>query len=260
GVVGDVRRHAIALAHDLAEGQVAPIEVDGLADRPGPAVDETRRPDPDPEQRGGAAVEELVEKLEDELDGGVAVASVDRQLHASADLAAEVDQAAGEMLLAEVESDDQTGVVLDLDEDGGLAAAGWAAADLAHDAVVEEDGNDVGDSGTGEAGESGHLGATDRPEVVQGANDESLVVAAGLSVRGLCRQRHTAVRASSGPAPSAELRPVDGQSAGWVGALSSRWTKTAAARASPRARQAAKEIALRRARNSVPPSYARSPR
>src|SRR6185436_20039046 len=32
-------------------------------------------------------------------------------------------------------------------------------------------------------------------------------------------------------APTAELRPVDGQSAGWVGALSSRWTKIAAARA-----------------------------
>ena len=60
------------------------------------------------------------------------------ELDGAADLAAEVDERAGEVLLAEVEPDDEAGVVVDLEEDRGLAAARRPAADLADDAVVEE--------------------------------------------------------------------------------------------------------------------------
>ena len=140
-VVGDVDRDAVALGDDLAERQVAPVEVDRAADRAGPAVDEAGRPDPDAEQRRGAAVEELVEEVEDEGEGGVAVAAVDRQLDGPADLAAEVDERAREVLLAEVEPDDEARVVVDLEEDRGLAAARRAAPDLADDAVVEKGGD-----------------------------------------------------------------------------------------------------------------------
>ena len=57
----------VALGDDLAEWQVPPVEVDRPPDRAGPAVDEARRPDPDPEERRRSAVEEPVEEVEDEL-------------------------------------------------------------------------------------------------------------------------------------------------------------------------------------------------
>ena len=165
-VVRDVDRDAVAVSHDRAERKIAPVEVDRPADRAGPAVDETGCPDADPEERGGDAIEQLVQEEEDQLHGVIAVPAGDRQLHGAADLAAEIDEGTGEMLFAEVEPDDEPGVLVDFEEDRGLAAAGRAAADLADDAFVEQPGDDVRDGGPGEARLAGDVGAADRPEVI----------------------------------------------------------------------------------------------
>jgi hypothetical protein len=92
GVVRDVDRDVIALLDDHPEREVAPVEVDRTTDRAGPAVDQSRRADPDPEERGGDALEELVEEGEHELDRLVAVMPGHGQLDRPADVAAEVDQ------------------------------------------------------------------------------------------------------------------------------------------------------------------------
>ena len=216
-VIGNVDRDRVPLGDDLAEGQVPPVEVDRPADRPGPRVHEARGPDPDPEQRCSRAVEELIEELEDQAERGVAVPPVDRQLDGPADLAPEVDERSGEMLLAEVETDDQARVVVDLEQDRRLAAARRTPPDLAHDAVVEERGDDVGDGGPGQARLAGDVGAADRPEVVDRADDEPLVVDAGLLMGRFGRERHRPPGSSSldsRRSSGARLRPVDGQSDG----------------------------------------------
>src|SRR4029079_1494077 len=130
-------------------------------------------------------IEELIEEIEDEGKGGVAVAAVDGQIDGPADLAPEVDEGTGEVLLAKVQPDDQARVVVDLEQDRRLPTARRTAPDLTDDALVEEGGDDVRDRRPGQAGEAGDLGATDRPEVVQRADDEPLVVDAGLLMGGL---------------------------------------------------------------------------
>ena len=137
-------------------------------------------------------------------DGVVAVAAVDRQLDRAADLAAEIDEGTGEMLFAEVEPDDEPGVLVDLEQDRGLAAARRAAADLADDAVVEEPGDDVRDGRAGEAGLAGDVRPADRAEVVHGPHDEPLVVHARLLMGRLGRKHHTV----GGPSDSGRRSPL----------------------------------------------------
>jgi len=108
------------------------------------------------------------------------------------------------VLLAEVQADDQAGVVIDLEEDGRLAAGRGAPSDLADDAVVEEARDDVADGGPGEPGQARNVGPADRPEVIERADDKPLIVDAGLLVGRLGRERHRPGRASS-PADPAVL-------------------------------------------------------
>src|SRR5204863_3781647 len=183
-----VDRDAVALGDDRPEGEVPPVEVNGTPNRAGPAVDETGRADPDPEERGGNAVEQPVEEEVDQLHGVIAVPAGDRQLHGAASLAAEIDDGTGEALFAEVKPDDERGVLVDFEEDRRLAPRRLAASDLADDTVVEETGDDVGDGGPGQARLAGDVGAADRPEVVDRADDEPLVVDAGLLVGRLGRK------------------------------------------------------------------------
>ena len=133
---------------------------------------------------------ELVDQAEDELEGVVAVAAVDRQLDDAADLAAEVDEGAGEDALAEVEADDLAGVADDAEEDRALATGRRAAADFLDHAVVEQLADDVADGGPRQAGAAGDLGAADRPEVIDGPKHEALVVLARLGVGRLGRESH----------------------------------------------------------------------
>src|SRR6185436_5414356 len=172
------------------------------------------RADPDAEQRGGDPLEEAVEQVEDEVHGVVAVAAGNRQLDGPADLAAEVDERPGELLLAQIQPDDEPRVLVDLEEDRRLAAARGSAADLPNHALVEQAGHDVRNGGAGQAGLAGDVGAADRPEVVDRAHDEALVVDAGLLVRRLGGKRHDRAEplliAADGR-PSRQLRPVVGQ-------------------------------------------------
>ena len=193
----------------------------------------TRPGVPTPMPRGVAvdSREELVDEAVDEVERGVAVAAVDRQLDDAANLAAEVDERAREDALAEVEADDLAGVVDDAEEDRGLAAGRRAPTDLLDQALVEQLADDVADGRAGQAGEAGDLGAADRPEVVEGPQHEALVVLAGLRVGRLGRESHPLgvprlVRPSV-PAPPQGLCPRTGQSAGCdvIRAMSSVWTK-----------------------------------
>ena len=71
---------------------------------------------------------------------------------------------------------------------GCLAAGAGAAADLPGEAVLLEFADELPDRGAGQAGEAGDLGAADRAEVVDGAQDEAGVVGARLGVGRLGRE------------------------------------------------------------------------
>ena len=206
-VVGDARRQPGALGQDPGEREVLPVEVDRPADRAGGGVHEARRADADAEDRAGLGGQhdELVDQGGQRRERLVAVEAVGGHLAGRADLAAEVDEGAGEHALAEVDRDDQPGVVDDLEQDRGLAAARRPEAHLADEALGEDVGDELADGGAGEPGEAGDLGAADRPVVVQRAQDEAAVEPARLLVRRLARERHS--RSSSSGSPGRSGRP-----------------------------------------------------
>ena len=100
---------------------------------------------------------------------------------------------AREGLLAEVEADDQAGVLDDLDEDRGLAAGGGAAPDLLDEALGDRVADELADAGAGELRDPGDLRAADGPKVVDRAQHEALVERAGLLVGRLGRKPHPRV-------------------------------------------------------------------
>src|SRR6185436_17411902 len=104
-VVGDPDGHAVALAEQVAERQVLPLEVDSLADRAGRRVDDARRPDADAEEGLGPWLDQRVDQLIDDREGRVAIEAGDGSLDDALDLASEVDDRAAEHVLAEVEAD-----------------------------------------------------------------------------------------------------------------------------------------------------------
>src|SRR4029079_2846440 len=128
----------------------------------------------------------------------------------------------------------------DVEEDRGLAARRGPATDLLDHALVEQLADDVADGRPGQARAAGDLVATDRPEVIDGPQDEALVVLARLGVGRLGRESHPpgvprSVRPPL-PAPPRELCPRTGQSAGCkvATAMSSVWTKIGAVSADSR--------------------------
>ena len=72
-VVGDHDRHAVALLEQRPEAELGPVQVDRPADGPRARVDDAGRADADPEEGRPVIGAQGVDKLEDELDGGVAV-------------------------------------------------------------------------------------------------------------------------------------------------------------------------------------------
>jgi hypothetical protein len=95
-VVRDDHRHVIATLDERPESEVGPVQVHRPSDGARPGVDDARRADADPEEwRPGIGVQG-VDKLEDEVDGGFAVAALERQGRGPQDLATEVDDGAAE--------------------------------------------------------------------------------------------------------------------------------------------------------------------
>ena len=206
-VVGDLDGHAVARSQDLAEGQVLPVEVDRRADRAGRRVDDARRPDADPEEGLAGVPRQLLDQLVDDLERFVAGQAGHGPLDGPLDLAAQVDECRPEHELAEIDPDDVPGAVDELEEDRCLAAGRRSPPDLAREAIAHQVADHVADRGPGEPAESRDLGATDRPEVVQRAQDEGRVVRPGLLVRGLGRKRQRRVRRSSPVAAPAASSP-----------------------------------------------------
>ena len=116
-VVGDDDRHAVALLEQPPEGEVGPVQVDRPADGPRARVDDAGRADADAEERRPVIGAQGVDKLEDELDGRIAVASVEGQVDRAQDLAAQVHDGTAERL-AEVEPDQVATVGRNAQEDG----------------------------------------------------------------------------------------------------------------------------------------------
>ena len=116
-VVGDDDRHAVALLEQRPEAEVGPVQVDRPADGPRARVDDARRADADAEEGGPVIGAQGVDELEDELDGGIAVASFEGQVDRAEDLAAQVDDGAAELRLAEVEPDQVATVGGDAQQD-----------------------------------------------------------------------------------------------------------------------------------------------
>ena len=158
-VVGDDDRHAVPLLEERPEAEVRPVQVDRPADGAGARVDDTRRADADPEEGGPVIGAQGVNKLVNEFDGGIAVPSFERQVDRAEDLAAQVDDGATELRLAEVESDEVAAVGGDAQEDGRLAAARPATTDFLDQAVIDERADEIADRGPGQAGQPGQVGA-----------------------------------------------------------------------------------------------------
>ena len=116
-VVGDDDRHAVALLEQPPEGDVGPVQVDRPADGPGARVDDAGRADADAEERRPVIGAQGVDKLEDELDGRIAVASVEGQVDRAQDLTPQVHDGAAERL-AEVEPDQVATIGRNTQEDG----------------------------------------------------------------------------------------------------------------------------------------------
>ena len=184
-VVGDHDRHAVALLEQRPEAEVGPVEVHRPADGPRARVDDAGRADADPEEGGPVIGAQGVDKLEDELDGGFAVPSFEGQVDRAEDLAAQVDDGAAELRLAEVEPDQVAAVGGDAQQDRRLAAARAATTDLLDQALVDERADEVADRGSRQAGEPGQVGARERAVIVEGAQDQLLIERSRLLVRGL---------------------------------------------------------------------------
>ena len=134
-VVGDEGGEPGPLGQEAAQREVLPVEVDGPADLAVGGVDEARGPDADAQEAaGGCLGDELVDEPLDRPQRGLAVATLDRHLDAAQDPAPQVHEGADEPLLAEVEADDDAGVLDDLHQDRRLAAARRAAPDLLDEA------------------------------------------------------------------------------------------------------------------------------
>ena len=98
----------------------------------------------------------------------------------------------------------RSGVVLERDEGGLLAAGARAATDVLGQAVPLQVRDELADAGSGQAGEAGDVRAADRTEVVERAQDERRVVGAGLRVGRLGREFGARHGWDAGPSP---LRP-----------------------------------------------------
>ena len=127
---------------------------------------------------------ELIEELVHQRQRGVANAAIARQAEGVLDLAAEVDDGAAEFLAGEVDADQVAGVAFDVQQNRRLATARGSVADLFDELLLEQVGDDLRDGRARELGLAGHLGAGDLAEVVDGAQDETIVVGLGLLVGG----------------------------------------------------------------------------
>ena len=92
--------------------------------------------------------------------------------------------------LAEVEANDVAGVVDDLEQDRRLAAARWAAPDLADQSLAQELGDHLAHGRPGQTRDPRDVGAADRPEVIERPQDQALVVGSRLLVRRLGLEKH----------------------------------------------------------------------
>ena len=194
-LVGDARRAARCRSVRIrVEREVLPVEVDRPAGSCRWRRPRGRRADADAEDRAGLRGPARRARR----PRAVSAASASSPSRPSADTSRvartsprRFDEGAGEHALAEVDRDDQPGVVDDLEQDRGLAAARRPEAYLADEALGEDVGDELADGGAGEPGEAGDLGAADRPVVVQRAQDEAAVEPARLLVRRLARERHS---------------------------------------------------------------------
>ena len=110
------------------------------------------------------------------------VAPSSGELGSGDDAAVEVEhRAAEELVLGEVDADDLERVAVEVDERGGLAGPGvFALAELDHEPLADELGDEVGDRDAGEAGLAGDVGPALRARGVQGLQHERAVVAASV--------------------------------------------------------------------------------
>ena len=85
-VVGDHDRHAVALLELRPEAEVRPVQ-DRPADGPRARIDDAWRADADPEEARPVIGAQGVDKLEDELDGGFAIAPIEGEMDRAQDVA-----------------------------------------------------------------------------------------------------------------------------------------------------------------------------
>ena len=186
-VVYHVHGQAPARADEIAQGHPAPLDVHRLHDRAVGRVDEAGGPDADPEHRTGGGGQQPVEQLEYALQRAVSVAVPGRHLGHPDHFAVEIDDRATEHALPEVDAHHVAGASWHFEEDRGFAPAGRTAPDLANEARLEQGRDDVRDRGAGQPGEARDMRPAGGAHLVEGREDEALVVGARVSQGSLRR-------------------------------------------------------------------------
>ena len=184
-VVQHRRRQPVAIAQELAEREVPPVEVDRVHDDAAARVDEAGRSDSDADERPRRRRDEPVEHFVDRAERGVAVARGDRQVDRVANLAAQVDERSVEAVLREVEADQVARVGDDAHQDRRLASARRAHADFLHEALFHQPRDDLGHRRPREPRDPRDLRATHRGLAEDSAQHQVSVVALGVLLRRL---------------------------------------------------------------------------
>src|SRR5207249_4528231 len=114
-------RQLVPFPDQAPEGQVLPIEADRPSHGACRAVDDARRPDPDPDEALAVRADELIDQAVRERDRLIAVPPVKWQAGRPTDFSAEIDDRAAEFVLAKVDADQVPRIVCDTQQNGRLA-------------------------------------------------------------------------------------------------------------------------------------------
>jgi hypothetical protein len=146
----------------MSQGQILPVQVDGIEDHSLLRVDQAGGADADAHQRLPAFLGELVQDLVNKLQRLLAIAVIDRDFNRLFDLSPQVDDSADKFVLRQVQADEIARFRGQAEQDGSLTADGFAVADFFHQAFIDQAGNHVRNSGARQLGEPRNLSAADR--------------------------------------------------------------------------------------------------
>src|ERR1035437_7363455 len=167
-----------------------PVSLDRLNHRSISGVHEAGSADANAEDGAVRRGDHLVHQLHGEPECVVTVRVLGRDLDTVNVLAAEADGGSGKDSIPQIDPNEEPAAIGNLEQDRGLAPGGGTAPDITREAGCEQPSDDVRNRGPREAGQSRDFRATDGTLVVDGREDELLVVLARFVQRSLDRSLH----------------------------------------------------------------------